>query len=409
MDQNFDVIISGAGPAGSTCALFLAKAGKKVLLIEKEKFPRDKICADNKTWKCLDIIKELGLWSEFEKLPKKEINGVLVASPAGNEFYTPLLKSDVKEKGPWFNVRRELFDNFLAKACTKNKNITLLENCETKNPIIEDGNVIGLEFYNKKSKKIQKEFAKIVVGADGSNSPVANSLNLSPKLKGRYALNCRAYYKGVGGRADACELYYLKGICPGYFWIFPVDNGMYNIGVGMRLEDIEAQNINLEGKMEEMINSEKFKARFAKAKRVTKFGTWGISVLPGKRKWSGSGFILIGDAGTFAMTFSGEGVGPSMRSGKIAAKAINEAYEADDFSAKSLHRFDEKMWEILKPETQGFRWLEFLILNEVIFDWVAKKSGNNKDLIEISSRMQNDYSAARELFTPKTFFKLLFG
>jgi 2-polyprenyl-6-methoxyphenol hydroxylase-like FAD-dependent oxidoreductase len=82
-EADFDVAVVGAGPAGSTCALFLARQGVRVLLLDKQVFPRDKVCADNKTWKCLDIVRELGLWGEFEKLPKAHIRGVLVASPSG--------------------------------------------------------------------------------------------------------------------------------------------------------------------------------------------------------------------------------------------------------------------------------------------------------------------------------------
>lgn len=405
--EEFDIIISGAGPAGSTCAMCLAKQGRKVLLLERKKFPRDKVCADNKTWKCLDIIHELGLWKEFSKLPKKEITAVLTASPSGYEVTTTLAEEDVKKKGTWFNVRRKVFDNFLAMSAKKNKNITLIENAEVLAPIISEGKTVGVTYTHKNKKKQAR--AKVVIGADGSNSVIAKSVGLTPVIKGRYAMNCRAYFKGIKGTKNACELYYLKGICPGYFWIFPVDGGMCNVGVGMRVEDIRKQGINLEEKIEELIHSEKFRERFLRAKRVSDYGQWGVSVLPGKRKWSGEGFVLIGDAGAFAMTFSGEGVGPAMRSGKTAAEALESAFKENDFSAKSLKRFDEKMWKILKEEVKGFKWLEFLILNEALFDYVWKRTPKHKDLMRIGSLMQNDYTLSQKLVHPGTVLKLIFS
>jgi flavin-dependent dehydrogenase len=234
-------------------------------------------------------------------------------------------------------------------------------------------------------------------------------VGIPTRVKGRYALNSRAYYEGVGGVKNRCELYYLRGICPGYFWIFPVDEKTCNVGVGMRPEDFEKQNKTLEQIVHEVLQREPFKSRFAKAKRVTEFKRWGLSVLGKRRKASGNGFVLCGDAGTFAMTFSGEGVGPSMRTGKIAAQGIVRALKENDVSARNLKRnYDDVLWKILGPEVKGFRWLEFLLLNEPLFDWVVERAGKNRDLVEISSRMQNDYSLSQKMVHPRTLLKLLF-
>lgn len=406
---SFDVIVSGAGPAGSTTALFLARAGKDVLLLDKEKFPRDKICADNKTWKCIDIVKELGLEKEFNKLPRAQIHGVLVASPNGSEMYTPLHPADIHAKGHWYNIKRYYFDNMLAQAAKKHKYITFKEKVEVLGPIFEGKQVIGVNYKDPKGK-IQQAFAKVIVGADGSQSPIAKAVGYSPIVKGRYAINTRAYYENVKGPMDRCELYYLKGICPGYFWIFPVDKKTCNVGIGMRPEDYQKQNKTLEKILHETISSPTFKERFKKAKKVSPLKEWGLSVLGKRRKCAGNGWVLVGDAGTFAMTFSGEGVGPSMRTGKMAAQGIVHALNENDVSEKSLRKnYEEKLWKILQPEVKGFRWLEFLLLNEKVFDFVVEKSAKNKELVEISSRMQDDYSLSQRLVHPRTIVKMLFS
>lgn len=402
----YDVIISGAGPAGSTCALFLGRMGRRVLVLEKEKFPRDKICADNKTWKCIDIVKELGLWKEFQKLPKAEIHGVLVASPAGNEMYTPLYGPDVKEKGYWFNVRRKLFDTMLATAAKKEKKVTFKENCEVLAPIWKDEQMVGVTYKDAKGK-IHAAYASVVVGADGSRSRIAESTGYSAHVKGRYATNIRAYFENVEGSMDRCQLYYLKGICPGYFWIFPVDKKTCNVGIGMRPEDIEKTGKSIQQIVTEIISSERFAKRFRKAKQITEWKEWGLSVLGNRRKCAGNGWVLCGDAGTFAMTFSGEGCGPSMRTGKIAAQAIDACLTKGDVSESGLKLYEENLWNILEPEVKGFRWLEFLLLNETVYDWVVKKAARNPDLMKISSRMQNKYELSQEMVSPATILKLL--
>ncbi len=124
-------------------------------------------------------------------------------------MYTPLLPKDVGEKGPWYNVRREVFDNFLVQACKRNNNITLREKCEVTGTIIENGQVAGVKFRNEKGK-IEEALARVVVAADGSASAVANSLGFSPKIKGWYAINCRPYFTNVADGRDASKLNYLK-------------------------------------------------------------------------------------------------------------------------------------------------------------------------------------------------------
>lgn len=404
--QFFDVIVSGAGPAGSTAALFLARKGRKVLVLEKNKFPRDKICADNKTWKCTDIVKELGLWKEFQKLPKAEIHGVLVASPAGNELYTPLHPADVKKKGYWYNVKRLLFDNMLADAVKKEKTVTFLENCEVISPIWENEQMVGVNYYDVKGKLYEAR-AKVVVGADGSQSPIAKAVGVPSVVPGRYATNIRAYFENVSGPMNRCQLYYFKGVCPGYFWIFPVDKKTVNVGIGMRPEDIKKSGKSLQRILDEIIQSEGFAPRFKKAKQVSEWKEWGLSVLGKRRKCAGNGWVLCGDAGTFAMTYSGEGCGPSMRTGKIAALAIDQCLRSGDVTENGLKLYEENLWAILEPEVKGFRWLEFLLLNESVYDWVVKKAAKNPELLDLSSRMQNHYELSQEMVSPKTVIKLL--
>jgi flavin-dependent dehydrogenase len=384
--------------------LFLARQGVRVLLLDKQVFPRDKVCADNKTWKCLDIVRELGLWGEFEKLPKAHIRGVLVASPSGFELDTPLLPADVAAKGPWFNVRREVFDDLLVRAAKRESLIRVREGCTVARVLFEGKQAVGVSFLNENGA-LESVRCRVVVGADGSQSVVAHDVGLSSVVKGRFALNRRAYFEGVKGVSDRCELYYLKGVCPGYFWIFPVDGNRANVGIGMRVEDIG--DIPLEKRLDELIAT-RFAGRFASARRVSEFGEWGLSVLGPRRACSGNGWVLVGDAGSFAMTFSGEGVGPSMRSGKIAALAVASALDRGDVSAKSLAEFDAALWRVLGPEVSGFRWLEFLLLHEGVFDFVIRRTARNPELIELSSRMQNDYSASRNLASLSTVWKLLF-
>ena len=110
--NEFDVIIVGGGPGGSTTAVFLSKAGKKVLLLEKEQYPRDKTCGDAVSGKSVKVLRELGLQKEIEKLEQITIDGVTISSPNGTLLDVNIPKTNgVQSKG--YVCKRMIYDNFL--------------------------------------------------------------------------------------------------------------------------------------------------------------------------------------------------------------------------------------------------------------------------------------------------------
>lgn len=403
--MNYDVIISGGGPAGSTCALFCAKNGLRVLLLEKERFPRDKTCADNKSWICTSIVKELGLWQEFLKLPKAEITKMLFSTPSGNEVTLELDEQKIAADGPHYNVRRMVFDNFLFQTAKKQKSVSVIENFVVKKTIIKNGVVVGVEGTFRGKKK--QFFAGVVVGADGSESIVAKSSGINPVVRERHALSARAYYSDVAHDENTVELHYLKGVSPGYFWIFPVDGGRCNVGVGIPTTQVESNKLDLPRLLEQIVSSPKFSSRFKKARRVSQTKQWGITIGGKRKKICGNGFLLVGDAANTAVTFAGEGVGPAMRSAKIAAKTIVAAVREKDFSQESLSRYEGDLWKAIGAENKAMRRLEFLATHTLFFDFAVKKAAKSKKLRDVAASIANDYANAGSIFRFSTLLELL--
>lgn len=408
-NKEYDVIVVGGGPAGSTCSLFLANSGLKVLLLEKETFPRDKTCADNKSWICTSIVKELGLWEEFEGLPKQEIIGMVFSSPAGHEMRVPLDEEKIKTDGPHYNVRRLVFDDFLFRAAKKHKNVQVIENFSVQQVIKENDKIVGVEGKQKNSKIDEIFLSNVVVGADGSQSKVAFSAGLDPIVPDRHALCARAYFKNVKYEKNFVELHYLPGICPGYFWIFPVDNGLCNVGVGIQSAVLKKRGQEIDGVLDRIISSENFSARFKDSKKVSPTTIWGVTVGGTKKRTvSGNGFVLCGDAANTAVTFAGEGVGPAMRSGKMAAKTILAAYRANDFSQKFLSKYDDELWGVIGPENKAMSWMELLITRPSLFDFVVKRASKNPRLVQTASLIGTDYKNASKIASFSTLMELLF-
>jgi len=409
----YDAIVAGAGPAGSACAFFLGKAGFKVLLIDKARFPRDKTCADNKSWICTSILKEMGLWKAFASIPRQEITRMLFSSPGGQEITVRFNQGKIRTEGPHFNVRRKIFDNFLFQAAKKTRGVQTIEGFEVLRVLKKQGAVVGVEgckLGKKTAGKPDKFFAKVVVGADGSGSAVARSAGIEPIVTSRHAFSARAYYSGVACERQMVELHYLKGVTPGYFWIFPVDSGLCNVGVGLPTMIVAQKSIELDKLLEQIIASPQFSQRFIKARRVSPITQWGMTITPQNRARCGDGFLLAGDAAATAVAFAGEGCGPAMRSGKIAAQAIVAALRQDDFSGKNLKKlYQDELWRVMEPENKAVSKLEFLTTRPRLFDFVIKRASRSKKLLSLAGEIASDYQNASKLFHPSTALRLLFG
>ncbi len=155
--ETFDVIVAGAGPAGCSCTLFLAKAGKKVLLLDRARFPREKICGDGISGRSVGVLDELGI--SFEGVEHYDMYGVTFSSPDGT--IAPIMAGKPGDKPPGFVCRREVFDNVLFQNAKKAAAKTI-EGFFVKGLVMEGSRIVGVrgDFEGK-----EMEFrANVVVG-----------------------------------------------------------------------------------------------------------------------------------------------------------------------------------------------------------------------------------------------------
>jgi geranylgeranyl reductase family protein len=343
----YDVIIVGAGPAGSTAAMFLAKAGKKVLLLDKANFPREKVCGDAQGRRAGAIIRELGLYSDYEKIEGKGIYGLTLSSPNG--AHINLFVADEKKPSPGFVRKRIIFDDFLFQHAKKQVDFKTLNVTDL---IIEDGFVKGVIGNNQKGES-EEHRAKIVLAADGANSIIAAKFGLNKNPSKHFIVALRGYYKNVKNLRSLIEIHLVKNILPGYLWIFPISDNEANVGIGMIVEDMNKKGINLkEALLKEIKENPIFVDRFKDAELVGEIKGWNLPLASHHRKSYGNGFLLLGDAASLIDPLSGEGVGNAMISGKLAAMVVKEALEKNDFSEKFLEKYDKLLWSVVEPEVK---------------------------------------------------------
>lgn len=399
----YDAIVVGGGPGGSTCAAYLGKAGRRVLLVEKEHFPRDKTCGDAISGKSMTVLRELGLDKAVEQADHGAVTGVLFSSPNGKAVRIPLKKNE-GELDKSYTCRRLVYDNVLFSNAKKHAEV--LEGATATGAIVENGNVVGVRVRTKDAEREIR--AKMVIGADGVGSILNKFAGGHEVDPAHTCIAYRAYYSGITGMQDALEIHFVKSIMPGYFWIFPLENGIANVGVGMVMEDMKKKGTNLQKAMEEMLAANPlFKERFANAKMVSPMKAWSLPFGSKRRRGCANGLLLVGDAFGLVDPFSGEGIGNAMLTGKLAAKVANEALAAGDVSEEFLKKYENEVWAAVGAELDTSYKMQKAGKLEWLLDFVVSKAAkSDKARDAIAGTFKNE-EAKVGYSSPLFYIKLL--
>ncbi|MCB9230815.1 MAG: geranylgeranyl reductase family protein [Bacteroidia bacterium] len=406
-----EITILGAGPGGLLAAMFLAKAGIPSLVLEKETFPRDKICGDALSGKVVEILKKLdpALVDRMAQNPQIIGSyGVTFVAPNQKALRVPF-KQDYStlSPAPGFISKRLDYDHWLAEEARKNPLIDLQEGGAAVDFSRENGVWICRD---KAGEEIVR--SSLIIAADGAHSRFAKQvggMKMDPK---HYCAGLRAYYTGVKDLDpdNFIELHFLKNFLPGYFWIFPLANGRANVGVGMRSDKMQGKKINLKKEMLRLIDSDPaLKDRFADAKLESTIDGYGLPLGSEKRSLSGAGWMLVGDAASLIDPFTGEGIGNAMYSGYFAALQAQRCLESQDFSAKAMSQYDEEVYLRLWDELKLSKRMQELVKYPWLFNLVVNKATKSKTLSEMISCMFEDLDLRDRLKSPSFYLKLLFN
>ena len=289
--QPFDVAIIGSGPAGSSCAAFCAMAGLQLLLIDREKFPREKVCGDCLNPSCWPVLERLGLAEKVRDLPHSKLCSVAFIAIDGREVIVDLPSDGDCE----ISVKRSLFDNLLLRRAR-----------ELGANVHEQTTVTGLSRNNHwdiETNSGDLFQARILIGADGRNSTVAHLCNLLPRpARERVALQAH-----IPLPRDFGNRIVLQFLREGYSGQAPVNETQLNLCL------------------------------VGTPPTISKLRRWAERQfqLPADQGWrtitpltrspvpcAHENLFFVGDAARVVEPFTGEGIYYALRSGELAANAV---------------------------------------------------------------------------------------
>lgn len=407
-ENEFDILIAGAGPAGCTLALNLAPKGYRIGIIEKDIFPRHKICGDALSGKVLNVMKRIpgDVYTDFlrnvDKIPSW---GIRFIAPNHHEVDIPfLLNREENHMPPGYVCKRNDFDNFMFDRLQDYSNIHIFQGERIERVTTHRDNVLA--------NTANHEFTgKIIAGADGVHSTVRKFMHDATIDKHHFCVGIRGYYENVIGLhpENYIELIFLRRLLPGYFWIFPSTRGQVNAGFGMMQHRISRRRENLTHILEDIINHDPLIApRFRSARLTAKPEAHTLPLGSFRLTRSGNRFILLGDAAFLVDPFSGEGIGNAMASGEIAAAILEDNFKTNNFTAEALKTYDTRIQKRFAQEFKTMTAMQQLAGSSGLFNFVVNKARNNREVRELLTAMFTNEDIRKKLIRPGFYARLLF-
>jgi len=346
MNTSFDVIVMGGGPAGSTVAGILAREGRKVVLFEKERFPRHHI-GESLMTDTYFTFQRLGLLEKLKQSPFMRKYSVQFANPAGKEsrpFY--FFEANHHESAVTWQVTRSRFDLLLLEHAAE-QGATVYQETQIKRVLFDGDRAYGVEA-RLPDGSLQQFQAPVVVDATGQTAMLSNKFGWrvrDPQLKKAVLYT---YFKGAHREPDLNGGATLVLRTPlgsnGWFWYIPQENDITSVGVVADPEYLVKDRGQDLAKIffEEVEKVEAVRRRVAGAERTDKI----YSILDysyRSRNFAGDGFILIGDAYGFLDPIYSSGVLLALKMAELAADSIHDAFNNNDFSGARLGQFQAKL------------------------------------------------------------------
>jgi menaquinone-9 beta-reductase len=316
LPRQIDVLVAGAGPAGSATAAFLARSGHAVLAVDRAAFPRDKACAEYMSPETVRILSRLGVVEALERAGAAPLEGLKVTGPHGASAHGRFASAGYQPfRSTGLSISRRILDNELV-AAARAAGAVVAERTRIEELLYDRGTIAGAVVRDSTGQRHSIR-ARLTVGADGLRSVVARRIGRRTHGKPRRVAFV-AHIAGVQGMGSSAELHFGK---TGYVGLNPIGGGHTNVGLVVPAERAPAR-----GEMEQFFSRslgefpgirERVEAgEVVRSLMATgPFAAWSRRVVT-------SGALLVGDAADFFDPFTGDGIYSALRGAELVAETV---------------------------------------------------------------------------------------
>ncbi len=390
-DEMWDVIIAGAGPAGSIAAIHLARAGHRVLLLDKERFPRDKVCGDALISDSIRCLRNTGLY-EAVRAEAHESNLTTVYSPSREGMDIP---------GQYLTIRRARLDKLLALGAVESGAVF----CE--------GEVVELRSTSEGAVMVRVKGAdrevrgRVALIATGARVALVRGAGFETRPHPS-AIGVRCYVRS-SYKVDRLVIACHRSIAMGYGWIFPMGGGVYNTGCVLFTKDGRPARGNLVRALDTFLSD------FPLARKMMQSGEMITPVrggmercgLKGTRPLVRGNVLVAGEAAGSSSPLTGGGIGKAMETGEIAASVIDRTLSSGDL--ERLREYPSRLERKLRPRYARYALAERWFGAKWIVDLMVRRVNRSSYLHDAVVRIITDVADPRQEFSLRGILKSMWG
>ncbi len=371
--MNYDVIIIGAGPAGSTVSTLLARAGLRALILEKSRFPREKFCGEFVTPECLNVFDRLGARERMFDEGARIIKEWTLFAPDGRGVKVPMeWIADGHTRA--IGISRARMDSILLD-CARGAGVEVIEGFHVSARFRREN---GMSFVEGKmdGETVRRFSAPIVIDASGRNGVFSNLIDRADRPARRFSgsaraeesrmFGCKVHLRGLEGMKGIGELFFYHD---GYGGMSDVENNRTNLCFITTAATLREAKGDREKLLDLTMRSNPAARRRLRDAVID--GEWlGTGPIIYGRRRPIPGIISIGDAGAFIDPFTGSGILLALSGGELAAEVIIEAFAAGVRDADAIaSRYDR-----LHRAKFGWRFRACALLRAIAFSPTARNA-----------------------------------
>ncbi len=389
-----DVIVVGAGPAGSSAAARLAALGHDVLLLDRQRFPRDKACGDGLLADASAALRRAGVY-ERVAAEAAEAGAARAFSPAGHE---------VRVRAPFLGLRRERLDQILVEEAVRRGAELRVGRALELQPRAAGPVEVRLA---GDDAPLRARFVVVACGADVSLlRPLGAVLRPEP---GGVAVRC--YVRSDGANAPPLDDFvfsFERALAPGYAWIFPVGPGVYNVGVGIFYQRARDRLVDVRAALDRFLRDFPPARRLrASASHVGPMRGARLRLgLAGVRPVSAGRVLAVGDSVDATLPLSAEGIGKALETGWLAADAIDGALRSGDVAAAGTYA---SAIDRLRPAYRRYQAASRWLAHPWMMDVLVRRAARSAWVRERVEGIVQESADPRSVFSARGVLRSLVG